>query len=277
MKEVNEQGLTEEEFLKEYKPGNYERPSVTVDMPIFAVNSDFSNLKMKILLIKRRNHPYISKWALPGGFVDKDEKTIDAAKRELMEETGVNNVFLENIGVYSKAKRDPRTWVISCGYMALVKEEDLVVTALDDAKDAKWFEIITKKDSEIKTNLEDSSELVIKYIVQLISDEEKIEFIVEKKIIKNYNFSLTEVVCVGENDLAFDHGEIIGQALDILNAKAMNSDIIFNILPRKFTKNEFVNTCKLFSDDTTFKEVLANGEKYINALDGHYYVKNIRF
>ena len=69
----NKDGLTEEEFLKQYKPSDYERPSVTVDMLILCMSKYLEN--MKILLIQRNNHPYINCWALAGGFVNIDEST----------------------------------------------------------------------------------------------------------------------------------------------------------------------------------------------------------
>ena len=84
---VDENGLTEEEFLSQYQPRDYERPSVTVDMLIFAVDKSGEN--KRLLLIKRKNHPYLGCWALPGGFVEMKESLREAAARELEEETGV--------------------------------------------------------------------------------------------------------------------------------------------------------------------------------------------
>ena len=63
----NEDGLTEKEFLAQYRPGNYERPSVTVDMLIFAVDPEAEDEDPELLLIRRRNHPCIGQWAMPGG------------------------------------------------------------------------------------------------------------------------------------------------------------------------------------------------------------------
>lgn len=92
----NKDGLTEEEFLKQYKPSKYERPSVTVDMLILCMSRYLDNLK--VLLIQRKNHPYINCWALAGGFVGIHESTYDAACRELQEETGlVTNTYLEQL------------------------------------------------------------------------------------------------------------------------------------------------------------------------------------
>lgn len=63
MELVDKNGLTEEEYLKNYRPGDYERPSVTVDMLIFAVDNREESIRL--LLIKRKNHPFLGCWALP--------------------------------------------------------------------------------------------------------------------------------------------------------------------------------------------------------------------
>ena len=114
-------GLTEKEFLERYQPSDYERPSVATDMVIFTARDckedNYRKLpekKLQILLIKRGGHPYMNKWALPGGFVEPDETTEQAAKRELLEETGVDNIYLEQLYTFSEPKRDPRMWVMSC-------------------------------------------------------------------------------------------------------------------------------------------------------------------
>ena len=90
MELVDKNGLTEEEYLKNYRPGDYERPSVTVDMLIFAVDNREESIRL--LLIKRKNHPFLGCWALPGGFVEMTESLRDAAARELEEETGEGDV-----------------------------------------------------------------------------------------------------------------------------------------------------------------------------------------
>ena len=81
MEPVDKNGLTESEFLAAYKPGDYPRPSATADLALLRRGGS------EILLIKRGNHPFIGKWALPGGFVNPDETVEAAAARELFEET----------------------------------------------------------------------------------------------------------------------------------------------------------------------------------------------
>lgn len=133
---LNEKGETLEEFLKNYDPAKYERPSVTVDMAVFTILEE----KLAVLLIKRKNHPFIGSWALPGGFVNMEEDIDAAARRELMEETGVT-VSLFQLKAYGGVDRDPRTRVITIAYLALAKEGMLLPKADDDAADAKLFTI----------------------------------------------------------------------------------------------------------------------------------------
>ena len=82
---VNAKGQTEEEFLKAYDASRYPCPALSVDMLIF---SKYEN-RLKLLLIRRKNHPYIQQWALPGGFLNIREDILDAAYRELKEETSI--------------------------------------------------------------------------------------------------------------------------------------------------------------------------------------------
>ena len=115
----------------------YPRPSVTTDCVIFGFDGD----GLKVLLIERANEPYSGHWAFPGGFLDMDESAEDCAKRELFEETGLNNVFIEQLYTFTQPNRDPRGRVITIVYYALIKQADYVITAGDDAKQAKWFSL----------------------------------------------------------------------------------------------------------------------------------------
>lgn len=96
-------------------------PGVTVDVVIFTV----LNNELKILLIKRNNEPYKDRWALPGGFLFKNETTGNAALRISKDKAGVKNVFIEQLYTFDSAKRDPRGHIISIAYFALVPEEKL--------------------------------------------------------------------------------------------------------------------------------------------------------
>jgi 8-oxo-dGTP diphosphatase len=114
----------------------YPRPALTTDVVVFNL---FEN-SLRILFIKRGIEPFKGKWALPGGFVNMDETTREAASRELNEETGLVNLELNQLHTFSKIDRDPRHRTISVVYFALTKG-DLEITAGDDARKTKWHSI----------------------------------------------------------------------------------------------------------------------------------------
>ena len=116
----------------------YPRPSLTVDCIIFGLDE---GSKLKVLLIQRANPPYKDLWALPGGFVDMEEDLENAALRELEEETGVKDVFIEQLYTFGAPNRDPRGRVVSVAYYALVNLAEHPVKASSDARNVKWFEL----------------------------------------------------------------------------------------------------------------------------------------
>lgn len=94
-----------------------------------------------LLLIKRLNEPFKDKWALPGGFVDENEDLIDAAKRELLEETSVTNLALEQFKTYGTPGRDPRGHTVSVVYYVITNKGIINPKAGDDARETEWFNI----------------------------------------------------------------------------------------------------------------------------------------
>lgn len=115
----------------------YPHPAVTTDLVIFTVRDAALNL----LLIKRGGEPFKDSWALPGGFVLIDESVDDCAKRELAEEAGLENVYLEQLYTFGAPERDPRERVISVAYYTLTPSEGLELKAGTDATAAEWFPI----------------------------------------------------------------------------------------------------------------------------------------
>src|SRR5436190_8929090 len=93
---------------------------------------------MNVLLVRRRYEPYESYWALPGGGIEPDETLEEAAERELREETGVTDTFIEQLATFSAVDRDPRGRVISCCYLALVDAARVHLRPGSDAREAEW-------------------------------------------------------------------------------------------------------------------------------------------
>ena len=141
--ERNNAGQTLEEFLDGYDPYKYRTPSCTADAVIFCSRQPLTKELhgIKLLLVRRSNHPSIGYWALPGGFVDMEENLEDSARRELLEETGIGDLPMEQIAAYGNYDRDPRTRVITTAYMALVNGQEIEVRAGDDAADAVWCDL----------------------------------------------------------------------------------------------------------------------------------------
>jgi 8-oxo-dGTP diphosphatase len=119
------------------KPTDYPRPSVTVDLVIFTIAED----DLKVLLVRRGQEPFKGRWALPGGFVEIDEALERAAARELEEEVGVKNVYLEQLYTFGHPQRDPRGRVISVSYFALIDAGRQRIAAASDAADAEWHSV----------------------------------------------------------------------------------------------------------------------------------------
>jgi len=108
---------------------------VTVDIVIFTLREG----SLQVLLVKRGVPPFESQYAIPGGFIREDESPEEAALRELHEETGVRNVFLEQLYTFGDPKRDPRGRVITVAYYALIASDKLSLVAGTDAAEAQWF------------------------------------------------------------------------------------------------------------------------------------------
>jgi len=232
MERRNADGLTEEEFLAQYRPGEYERPSLTVDMLLFTVE----NGELKLLLVKRKNHPYIGCWAFPGGFVDIHESIEEAMYRELREETNVEGVYMEQLYTWGDVDRDPRTRVVSVAYLALAPKTMLKPIAGDDAQEVAWFTV--KKQPLPDGHGEGENQA---YRLSLTSEDGKVSiaYIVTETQKKNGVLKLvetrTELFPGTTEKLAFDHHKAVNLALERLKNKVNYTPIAFNLVPEEFT------------------------------------------
>lgn len=132
----------------------------TADIVLLSIKDN----ELAVLLIKRKEWPYNDSWALPGGFMDgdKDSSILDAARRELQEETGLDNIYLEQLATFSQKGRDPReevanspVRVISTAHIALIDYKKVHAVAGSDASEAKWFKL-----SEIPPLAFDHNEII---------------------------------------------------------------------------------------------------------------------
>ena len=204
----------EQEYLKQYNPADYPRPSVTVDLVIFTI----IDTDLKLLAIKRKEHPFKGQWSLPGGFVrvgeppDQGENLEDAAHRELAEETGLpkGSAYLEQLHTFGNLGRDPRMRVISVAYFALVRP-DLASLAVagTDASDVDWFSV-----SHLLPHMWNRS---------ATSDT-----------LPSSQWRGT----VRQPKLAFDHIEILEMAINRLRERVEISAFAFDLVPPTFTISE---------------------------------------
>lgn len=138
------------------------RPMVTVDAVIFKRSND----KTALLLIKRKNDPYVGQWAIPGGFIEMDEELEDAAARELTEETGLKGIILEQMRTFGTVGRDPRGRQITVVFMGLTDDKNANLQAGDDASEAKWFDI-----DNLPQNMAFDHDKVAKFAIEKLKDK----------------------------------------------------------------------------------------------------------
>jgi 8-oxo-dGTP diphosphatase len=108
---------------------------VTVDIVIFSLQQS----ELQVLLIQRGVPPFEGRWALPGGFVHQNESLEAAARRELKEETGVRDVYLEQLYTFGEPARDPRGRIVTVAYYALLTTDVAPLVAGTDAGAARWL------------------------------------------------------------------------------------------------------------------------------------------
>jgi ADP-ribose pyrophosphatase YjhB (NUDIX family) len=179
-----------------YSASRYRTPDgAPADIVIFTIVSTekpstkkaLPTRELRVMLVQRNIWPYEGKWALPGGFTKENETVYECAARELQEETAVDNVHIEYFNVYSAPGRDPRGWIISHAFLALVNERALAHRAAAvDASDVRLFTV-----------------------------EEALQM-----------------------DLAFDHKQILSDALQGIRKKMLTTTIAKEFLPEDFTLSE---------------------------------------
>ena len=189
MELLDANGLTEAEYLAGYRQGDYPRPSVTADMAVFREGER----GMELLLIRRGGHPFLGKWALPGGFSEPGETVDETAARELREETNLEGLPLTPFGFFSMPGRDKRAWTMSEGFAAILPADSPEPVAGDDARETGWFTVDSRWESGVLT----------------LSFDGRSQF--EARLTRDgaYAFSILDT-----GGLAFDHAHIIAQAME---------------------------------------------------------------
>lgn len=112
---------------------DYPRPALTADVAVVTTEK-----RPRILLIRRKNDPFAGSWAFPGGFVNEGEALVEAARRELVEETSLTVPKLKQLTANGDPGRDPRGWTVTVLFLARVKAKDAKAVAADDAAEVAW-------------------------------------------------------------------------------------------------------------------------------------------
>jgi len=197
------------------------------DLLIFAIDEisndncrELSKKKLSILLVKRNHEPFKDKWCLPGGFILDNETSLIGAQRILKKETNLENFYMEQLMTFDSVDRDPRGRVVSVSYISLIDKKMIKNSLLPNAR---WFILeMHEEENNIKLVLNDENELIEVNLLKTMINEKSNQY--EYKLISS--------------DLAFDHGLIINIGITELMKKANTSDIIFNMMPDKFTIGE---------------------------------------
>ncbi len=197
------------ETAENYDVTKYERPSVTVDVVIFTLH----NGRLHVLMVQRKHWPYADHWAIPGGFVNMDESLETAARRELAEETGVQDVYLEQLYTFGDPGRDPRTRIISVAYFALIRPEEQQLEVSEESNDVRWFPV-----DELPAPLAFDHDRILRYAIDRLRS--KMEYTTLAFQLLPTEFTLPKLKRIYE--------EILGEKLDKANfyRKLRDSDLL---------------------------------------------------
>ncbi len=138
--------MEEKEYLEQYDPRDYERPSVAVDLLVFTMEEG----RLKIVLVEREEHPFKNKLSLPGVFVGIRETLDEAATRGVAEETGLKGIYFEQLYTWGDVERDPRMRIISVSYMAIVDVEQIQLSAGERTVSVALYDVDELLDSDVE-------------------------------------------------------------------------------------------------------------------------------
>jgi ADP-ribose pyrophosphatase YjhB (NUDIX family) len=179
---------------KGMKQLTFPRPLTTVDLVIFAIGEE----RLQVLLVRRpadEAEPFPHTWALPGGFVDveTDATLLDCAARKLREKTGVESPYLEQLGSWGSAARDPRGWSTTHAYFALLPAKPRVIEKGANAAEVQWLPII---DGRVKPKLAFDHDQILEAAVQRLRN--KVEYTSLPTYLMPPEFTLPELQRVYE-------------------------------------------------------------------------------
>lgn len=270
----------EKEYLEQYDITQFDRPSIATDVAVFSImgkhnvtgkvqvqnEENYRKLpekKLKLLLIKRAGYPYRNHWALPGGFCRRNEDVYETARRELYEETHVKDAYINLCGIYGDVDRDPRGWIISHTFLALMDGEKCDLRVGSDAWEARWFDVelegteIQKTVKESYALIENEYRISLKNTdigatnIEVPAGEETVclsAVVREKRECRNYH-ETTQYEIMENHGFAFDHAKIITCAvLSLRKQVETDGKIVFDLMPDMFTLTELQKAFEIIQD-----------------------------
>jgi 8-oxo-dGTP diphosphatase len=225
-------------FLESYDPSVFARPSVTVDVVLFTVHEG----ALFTLVVRRTEHPFKGRWALPGGFVGIDEGLSAAAARVLHTKCSLDKVYLEQLGTFGEPKRDPRARVISVAYYALV---DAPRFARRHARHAQ------RSEGPPDEHAQGRSVTIGKVTVPWAGEKGGPAHLHDERD--------------NPMPLAFDHEDILGLAVKRIRGKLDYAPIGYQLLPERFTLLELQEVHqtvlgRTLNKDSFRRRMLASGD-----------------
>ncbi len=230
----------DKKFLELYSDSEYEKPSVTVDAVILRmIDKETNNYrklpqkKLQVFLLKRKYPPYLNCYSVAGTFIDLNYTLNESMKLCVKNKVGIENYYYEQLFTFGEKQRDPRTRVLSVSYMLLTnKEENLF--------NGEWFDINIEERSFKFETYENGYKKEKDVEITLSNENEKLKNVLHVKTEK-LDIKQVEEITISSTEIAFDHIKLLYYALQRLKNKLEYTDIIFNLLPEKFTLTELKN------------------------------------
>ena len=257
----------DEDFLEHYSDEEYDKPSVTVDSVILRLMDEETNnyrklpkKKLQVFLQKREYAPYKNAYSIVGTFIDLKSELSTSMKLCVKKKVGIENFYHEQLYTFGEKSRDPRTRVISVSYMLLTNKQEKL-------QSGDWFDVEVslicsgQEKTERGYCFSQTFEIVLSNGTNILKNKLKVT-------ITKQDLEEVKSVEVLENSLAFDHIKIIYYALERLKNKLGYTDIVFNLLPEKFTLTELKNSYEVILNDklldANFRRKIANMVSPIN-------------
>lgn len=265
----------DKKFLELYSDSIYEKPSVTVDSVIFRLMDEetinyrkLPKKNLQVYLQKREYSPFKNCYSIVGTFIDLKTELAHTMKLCAKKKVGIENFYYEQLYTFGDKTRDPRTRVLSVSYMLLTNKKESLHSG-------NWFDVDVSLSSSTQDKTESGFVATQTYQIVLSNETEKLTNLIKLTISKN-GLEETKSLEILESDLAFDHIKIIYYALERLKNKLEYTDIIFNLLPSKFTLTELKRSYEVILNnqllDANFRRKISNMVTPINEFtsnEGH--------